>query len=406
MKSILQIFASRRMALMLPLGFSAGIPLALTAGTLQAWISSESIDIKTIGLFNLVGLPYTYKFLWAPFLDRYFPGVLGRRRGWMLWAQLLLIASIIAMAFSDPKQNIGLMAVLAVCVAFFSATQDIVIDAFRTESLKTEEYGAASGVYIMGYRLAMLTSGALALILADHMSWKAVYLLMAACLSVGLIATIFSNEPVSERPPRTLKEAVVEPFLDYFKRTASIEILFFVFLYKLDSAIASSLMTKFFLDLGFSKTDIGLVIKTFGLAATIVGALAGGVLIPKMGLGRALLIFGILQGATNLLFYWMTMAGSNRIALIVTIAGENLAGGMGTAAYAAFLMGLCNKRFTAFQYALLTSVMALPARLVGGFTGYLQDGVGWQNYFIIATLVSIPGLLMLKRFKNWKYEST
>lgn len=403
MKSILQVFASKRMALVLPLGFSAGIPLALTAGTLQAWVSSENIDIKTIGLFNLVGLPYTYKFLWAPFMDRYFPKFLGRRRGWMFFSQVLLILAIVAMAFADPKQHIGLMAAIAVCVAFFSASQDIVVDAFRTESLKPDEYGAASGVYILGYRLAMLTSGGVALIMADHMSWKSVYLLMAACVGFGLLATLFSKEPLQKSlPPRTLKEAVVEPFLDYFKRSASVEILFFILIYKLDTTLTMALMTKFFLDLGFTKTDIGVVIKTFGLVATIVGALLGGALVPYFGLGRSLFIFGVLQGLTTLLFYWMTFMAGDRIALIIAIAGENLASGMATAAYASFMMSLCNKRFTAFQYALLTSIMALPIKFIGGFTGFLQAAVGWQNYYLIATAAAIPGLLMLVRYPKWK----
>lgn len=387
---------------MLLLGFSAGIPYALTAGTLQAWLATENVDIKTIGLFALVGIPYNWKFIWAPVMDRFYPKFLGRRRGWMLLTQIGLAASITGMALTSPSFSITAMAALAVLVAFFSSSQDIVVDAYRTEALNTEEYGAGSAVYIMGYRLAMLVSGALALIMADHYSWKVVYCFMAATIMVGVIGTFLGPEPVTGKPPRTLREAVVEPLMEFFRRPGAIEILLFLLLYKLDGAVGTALMTKFFLDIGFTKTDIGAVTKVFGLIATIVGALAGGVLIPKIGLLRALVIFGILQGVTNLLFVMMTKVGNDRLALIFTIAGENLASGMGTAAYAAFLMSLCNKRFTATQYALFTSLMAVPTKILSAPTGYLKEAVGWENYFIISTLLAIPGLLMLTRFNHWK----
>jgi PAT family beta-lactamase induction signal transducer AmpG len=402
MKSIFQIFASRRMFVMLLLGFSAGIPYALTAGTLQAWLATENVDIKTIGLFALVGIPYNWKFIWAPLMDRFFPKFLGRRRGWMLVTQIGLAGAIAGMALTSPAYSITTMAMLAVAVAFFSSSQDIVIDAYRTEALQTEEYGAGSAVYIMGYRLAMLVSGALALILSDHFSWKTVYLFMAATIIVGVIGTLLGPEPKTGKPPRTIREAVVEPLSEFFKRTGAIEVLIFLLLYKLGDAVGTALMTKFFLDLGFTKTDIGAVTKVFGLIATIVGTLIGGALIPRLGMLRSLVIFGILQGVTNLLFLMMTQVGNDRLALIFTIAGENLAGGMGTAAYAAFLMSLCNKRFTATQYALFTSLMAVPTKILSAPTGYLKEAVGWENYFIIATLLTIPGLLMLFRFHHWK----
>jgi PAT family beta-lactamase induction signal transducer AmpG len=401
MKSIFQIFASRRMLVMLLLGFSSGIPYALTAGTLQAWLATENVDIKTIGLFALVGMPYNWKFLWAPLMDRYFPKYLGRRRGWMITTQLLLAAAIAAMAFSDPARNIQGMAILSVLVAFFSSSQDIVVDAYRTEMLPSEEYGAGSGVYTMGYRLAMLVSGALALILADHYAWKVVYLFMAVTLAVGVLGTVLGPEPVSAKAPRTLKEAVVEPLREFFGRKGAFEVLLFILLYKLDVVIATALMTKFFLDIGFTKTDIGAVTKVFGLIATIVGALIGGALIPRMGVRRSLVVFGILQGVSTLFFYMMAKVGSNHLALIITIAGENLASGMATAAYMAFLMSLCNQRFTATQYALLTSLMAVPMKILAAPTGYLQSAVGWENYYLIAAALALPGLLMLLRFDHW-----
>jgi len=402
MKSIFQIFVSRRMFVMLLLGFSAGIPYALTAGTLQAWLATENVDIKTIGLFALVGIPYNWKFIWAPLMDRFYPKFLGRRRGWMLVTQIGLAAAIAGMALTSPSFSITAMAALAVLVAFFSSSQDIVIDAYRTEVLKENEYGAGAGVYIMGYRLAMLVSGALALIMADHFSWKTVYLFMAATIIVGVIGTFLGPEPKTGIPPRTLREAVLEPLREFFHRTGAFEVLLFLLLYKLTDAVGTALMTKFFLDIGFTKTDIGAVTKVFGLIATIAGTLIGGVLLPRLGMRRALVIFGILQGLTNLLFFMMAKVGNDRLALIFTIAGENLASGMGTAAYAAFLMSLCNKRFTATQYALFTSLMAVPTKILSAPTGYLKEAVGWENYFIISMLLMIPGLLMLFRFNRWK----
>ena len=389
------------MFVMLLLGFSAGIPYALTAGTLQAWLATEKVDIKTIGLFALVGIPYNWKFVWAPFMDRYFPKFLGRRRGWMILTQFGLAAAIAGMALTNPGVNIQSVALLAVLVAFFSASQDIVIDAYRTETLHPEEYGAGSGIYIMGYRLAMLVSGALALILADHYSWKTVYFFMAGTILVGVLGTLLGPEPNTTRPPRTLKEAVFEPLREFFGRTGSLEIVVFILLYKLDTNLATALMTKFFLDLGFTKTDIGAVTKVFGLVATIIGTLIGGALIPKLGLRRALILFGILQGGTTLLFYMMSRIGANRMGLIATIAGENLASGMGTAAYTAFLMSLCNQKYTAMQYALLTSLMAVPVKILTAPTGYLQAAVGWEQYYVIATFAALPGLLMLTRFNHW-----
>ncbi len=390
------------MFVMLLLGFSAGIPYALTAGTLQAWLATENVDIKTIGLFALVGIPYNWKFIWAPLMDRFYPKFLGRRRGWMLVTQIGLAASIAGMALTSPSFSLTAMATLAVLVAFFASSQDIVIDAYRTEALEEKEYGAGSALYIMGYRIAMLVSGGLALIMADHYSWKIVYTFMAATIVVGVIATFLGPEPVTGKPPRTLREAVVEPLMEFFRRPGAIEVIFFLLLYKLDVAVGTALMTKFFLDLGFTKTDIGAVTKVFGLIATIVGTLIGGALIPRLGLFRALVIFGIFQGLANLLFVMMARVGNDRLALIFTIGGENLASGMGTAAYAAFLMSLCNKRFTATQYALFTSLMAVPTKILSAPTGYLKEAVGWENYFIIATLLMIPGLIMLIRYPHWK----
>ncbi len=334
-------------------------------------------------------------------MDRYFPKFLGRRRGWMILTQAGLAAAIAGMALTSPSMNIHTVAIMATLVAFFSSSQDIVIDAYRTEALEKEEYGAGSATYIMGYRLAMLVSGALALAMADHYSWKTVYLFMSATIVVGVIGTLIGPEPETPRAPNTLRSAVIDPLREFFGRRGAWEIVVFILLYKLDTNLATALMTKFFLDLGFTKTDIAAVTKVFGLIATIVGTLIGGAMIPKMGMKRSLIVFGILQGATTLLFYMMVHLGANYWGLIATIAGENLAAGMGTAAYAAFLMAQCNQKFTATQYALLTSLMAVPTKILSAPTGYLQAAVGWDHYFIISTLTGIPALLMLARFDRW-----
>jgi PAT family beta-lactamase induction signal transducer AmpG len=396
-----QIFLSRRMFVMLLLGFSAGIPYALTTGTLQAWLTTEQVDIKTIGLFALVGIPFNWKFVWAPLMDRYFPKFLGRRRGWMILTQAGLALAIAGMALTKPSINIEFVALMALLVSFFSASQDIVIDAYRTEALKPEEYGAGSGTYIMGYRIAMLVSGALALILSDHYTWKTVYLFMAATIVVGVIGTLMGPEPTTPKPPRTMQEAVVAPLKEFFARRGAWEIVIFVLLYKLDTSIATALQTTFFLQLGFTKTDIGAVTKIFGLVATIVGTLIGGAMIPRLGMKRSLIYFGIFQGSTTLLFYMMAHVGPSYGGLVATIGGENFAAGMGTAAYAAFLMSQCNQKYTAMQYALLTSLMTIPTRILSAPTGYLQAAVGWENYFIIATLLGVPAILMLSRFNRW-----
>lgn len=396
-------------------GFSCGIPLALVKSTLQAWMAAEKVDITTIGLFSLVSFPYSWKFIWAPFLDRYFPKALGRRRSWMLIFQVLLVFGIAAMAFIQPAQSPLVMAAIATTVAFFSASQDIVVDAFRTEALTRDEYGAGSGVYVMGYRIAMLTSGALALFMADHMSWQTVYLVMAATMGVGILGTLTAKEPEGAKPPKSLKDAVVLPLLEFVARPGAFEVLAFITLYKLDVAMAMALNTAFVLEIGFSKTDIAAVTKGFGLVATIVGTLVGGALMPKLGMRKSLWIFGILQGITSLLFCWleivvhqggMNLGGliSNYSALVISIAGENLTGGMGTAVYAAFFMSLCNKNYTATQYALLTSLMAFTRDVMTAPSGYLQKAVGWQNYFVISALLMIPGLLLLLRYSKWRLE--
>ena len=403
MKSIFSVFASFKMFIVMILGFASGLPLGLTGGTLQAWMKTENIDLGTIGLFSLVGLPYTLKFLWSPLMDRYVPPLFGRRRGWMLLTQIGLIITIISLGFSDPKLTPQYVAFFAVCVAFFSASQDIAIDAYRTEVLSEEQLGAGASVYIMGYRLAMIVSGALALILSDHMSWSTVYFIMAMCMGVGILASVFGPEPVTtEDAPKTLAEAVYKPFLEFFKRAGAVEMLIFILIYKMDVAFAMALTTPFMMDLGFSKTDIGAVTKGVGLVATIVGTLMGGALLSKWGIKKSLWIFGILQGLSGFTFFILARVGHNYPIMTAAICIENICSGLATAAFAAFMMNLCDKRFTATQYALLTSFMAITRILVQTPSGFIAKSLGWEMYFIVSILISIPGLLMLMRFDKWQ----
>jgi PAT family beta-lactamase induction signal transducer AmpG len=405
MSVLLNAFANRRIFFVLLLGFSSGIPLALTGSTLQAWMTTEKVDLAVIGVFSLVGLPYTIKYLWSPLMDRFVPPFLGRRRGWILLTQAALFLVIAAMAFSAPKAHPGILAMLAFLVSFCSASQDIVVDAYRTEILLPEELGPGAGVHILGYRVAMLTSGAVALILADRMPWRLVYLLMAGSLAVGMAASLMAPEPeLPERRPRSLREAVIEPFLEFFSRPGAAGILLFIVFYKLDVVMATALTTPFLLELKFSMTDIGAVTKGLGMASTIAGTLAGGAVVARAGMKASLWLFGVLQSVSTLTFFALAHLGHHYPMMVAAIGLENLCSGMGTAAYAAFLMSLCDRRFTATQYALLTSLMAVTRVIVGAPTGFLAKAYGWETYFIACALAAIPGLLFLLGYDKWKGE--
>ena len=399
LEGLVAVFRSKKIFLLLLLGFSSGLPLALTAGTLQAWLATENIDIVAIGWFALVGQPYTYKFFWAPLMDRFTPlPYLGRRRGWLLITQLLLAAAIAFMGTLSPVDSVWLLGATALTVAFLSASQDIVFDALRTDWLEREERGAGAAVSVLGYRVAMLVSGAGALILADQwLGWSATYWLMALLMGVGMIATWYVLEPNPRgAAPKTLDEAVVKPFAEFFARDGAVALLVLVVLYKLGDAFAGNLTTTFLLrGPGFSLTEIGAINKGFGLAATILGALVGGALMAQMRLYRALLLFGVLQAITNLGFMLLAASGKS-YALMVTVIGlENLCGGMGTAAYVALLMALCDRRFSATQYALLSALSAVGRVYVGPVAGYLVAGFGWTQFFFFTFLIALPGLALL-----------
>jgi len=381
---------------LLLLGFASGLPLALTGATLQAWLVVEGVDIKAIGWFTLVGQPYVYKFLWAPLMDRYSIPLLGRRRGWLAVTQLLLLAFIAWMGMLSPRESPWMLAGLALAVAFLSASQDIVFDAYRADILGAEERGAGAAVSVLGYRIAMLISGGLALILVDNwISWLAAYWLMAALMLIGLAATFAAEEPQSaDAAPRTLGAAVSEPLKNYFGRDGAWMLLLLIILYKLGDAFAGTLTTAFLLrGAGFSLTDVGLANKWLGVAATILGLIIGGALMAQLKLYRSLLLFGVLQALTNLGFMVLAMSGKSYPLMITVIAAENLCGGMGTAAFVALLMAMCDRRFSATQYALLSALASLGRVYVGA--GLLAESYGWAEFFFLTFLIALPGIAVL-----------
>lgn len=390
----------RRMAVALVMGFSCGLPLLLTLSVLQAWMKESGVNLTTIGLMSLVGLPYTLKFIWAPIFDRFTLPFLGRRRGWMLISQLSLMAALTGLGFSDPVARPEILALAALAVAFFSASQDIVVDAYRREDLSDRELGLGSSLYINGYRIGMLLASGGGLILADHLPFSMVYLIMALCLLPGVITTVLTPEPLVDAFPMTLKAAVVEPLVEYFNRSGAWWILAFILLYKIGDTMAAAMTTPFYLDIGFSKSEIGAVVKLFGFWATIGGSILGGLAMLRMGIYHSLWVFGILQAASTAGFTLLALIGPSLTALSAVIAFENLSSGMGTAAYAAYMASITDKRFTATQYALLTSLMGIPRVLAAAPTGYLATQMGWPAFFLFCTLVALPGLLLLTRINR------
>ncbi|MDM7323108.1 MAG: MFS transporter [Gammaproteobacteria bacterium] len=391
---------NRRLLLMLPLGFASGLPLPLSSSTLQAWLTVEGIAIATIGLFALTGLPYTLKFLWAPLVDRFVPLPLGRRRAWLLLTQTVLALALAGFAAFDPHNQLLLIAGFALLIAFFSATQDIAFDALRTDVLQPEERGLGAALSVTGYRLAMLVSGALALILGEHWGWSNTFLLMAGLMATTLIVTLLTPEPAGVHTPRSLAEAVSGPLKAFFARPEAWGLILLVILYKLGDAFAGSLTTAFLIrGAGFTPTDVGLVNKGFGLAATLIGALAGGLWLMRLGLFRALMLFGILQAVTNLGFLGLALTGHNYPLMVLAVGLENLAGGMGTAAFVALLMGLCELRYSATQFALLSALASLGRVLLGPVAGGVVTWLDWPLFFVLTFLAALPGLWWLNRMR-------
>lgn len=384
------------MLVALIMGFACGLPLLLTITVLQAWMKEQGVDLTVIGMMALVGLPYTLKFLWAPFLDRFTLPFLGRRKGWLLIAQIALLLAIAGLGLTQPGKDPWMVAFVAFLVTFFSASQDIVVDAYRREDLADEELGLGSSLYINGYRVGMLLASGGGLILADHIPFSLVYVIMAACMLPGILTTFLAREPaLVAGTPQTIKEAVFAPLADYFSRNGALYILAFILLYKIGDTMASAMTIPFYLDMGFSKTEIGTVVKLFGFWATIAGSLIGGTIMLRMGVIRSLWYFGFLQAVSTAGFAVLAHIGHSVPVLSAVIAFENLSSGMGTAAYVAFMASITNKRFTATQYALLTSLMGVPRVLAAAPTGFLAKSIGWEAFFIACTLIAIPGMILL-----------
>ncbi len=384
---------NRRLAVMFPLGFLSGLPLALTAGTLQAWLTVEGVDLKTIGIFTLVGLPYTLKFLWAPVIDRLVPPWLGRRRGWMVLTQLCVALGVVLMAVTSPRHHPELLAAFALLVAFFAASLDIVFDAYRTETLEVQERGFGAAVWVNGYRVALLVAGAGALVIADFVGWQTTYLLLAGLMVLGTAIIVLSPEPgLVAEAPKTMGEAIGAPLAEFFTRPHAVGFLAVIVSYKLGDAFASSLQTAFLIGgVGFTTAEVGYV-KGIGILATLLGALFGGLLMARTGLVQSLLWFGLLQALSNLGFVVLAWAGKSAALLAVVVMIENITGGMGTAAFVALVMSLCDPRYTATQFALLSSLEALGRVFAGRPSADVVAAVGWGQFFFLTFVVALPGL--------------
>ncbi len=396
---------NRRMLICVFTGFTSGLPLYVVFQLVPTWLRVEGVGLAEIGFFTLVQLPYVWKFLWAPVMDRYTLPFLGRRRGWMLVAQIAIMASIAAMGFLQPALSIWTVAYLAAAMAFFSASQDIVLDAYRRELLPDVELGLGNTIHVQAYRLSGLVPGALALILADHMAWHSVFIVVALFMLVGVLLTFFIKEAVSEpSPPKTLVEAVVDPFLEFFSRKgigSGLLVLAFLFLYKLGDSMATALQSPFFVDVGFTLTQIGSVAKLAGLIAATVGGLAGGVIMIKLGINRALWLFGVVQITSILGFALLSVVGINLWMLGFVVAFEYLGVGLGSAAFVAFMARTTNPVFAATQFALFSALTAVPRTVVGAFTGVMVEHLGWTNFFLMCTVLAIPGMLLLFKVAPW-----
>jgi PAT family beta-lactamase induction signal transducer AmpG len=397
---------NRRMLICIFVGFSSGLPLYLLINLLPAWLRTEGVNLKTIGLFTLTGAAYIWNFLWSPLLDRYALPWLGRRRGWMAAMQAALFVSIAALGWLHPATDIWTIAYLSIAIAFFSASFDIAADAYRRELLPEVEFGLGNSFYVNAYRISSLVPGSLALILADRMPWSSVFLITALFMLPGIAMTLMVSEPQrSAEAPRTLMEAVVLPFREFFGRSgwqSALLILAFIFFYKLGDSMATALATPFYLDLGFTKTQIGVVAKNAGLWASIVGGMLGGLWMVKIGINRGLWLFGVVQMVSILGFAWLARLGQPDIVVLgVVIALEALGVGLGTVAFVAFIARATDPRYTATQFALLTSLSAVPRTVVNASTGWIVAETGWFNFFLLCTLLAVPGMALLLRVAPW-----
>lgn len=416
---------NRRMLICVFSGFCSGLPLYVLYTLLPAWLRYEGVSLKDIGLFSLIGIPYAWKFIWSPMMERYSPPFLGRRRGWLLVFQLGLLVSIAGFGFFSPQLSMNLIVYLALIVAFFSASQDIVLDAYRRELLPDHELGLGNSIHVNAYRISSLVPGSLALVLADHMAWRDVYMIVAAFMLIGIGLTLVIKEiNLTPKRPPSLREAVIEPFNEFFQRNglkAALATLAFMFFYKLGDSMATALSTPFYIDLGFSLSEIGLIAKNAALWPAILGSLAGGVLMIRWGINRALWLFGAVQLVSILGFAWLAEIGPNQVVLATVIAFEYLGVGLGTTAFVTFIAHSTHKDYIATQLALFTALTALPRTFANSITGYLVEGVGadhplihlfgpqpflvqgmgYTHFFLFCAVMALPGMALLCYVAPW-----
>jgi PAT family beta-lactamase induction signal transducer AmpG len=401
-RKLKELFDNPRVFAALTLGFASGLPFNLPGSTLQAWAASLDVDLKTIGWLTLVSMPYVFKFLWAPLMDRFAPAMLGHRRGWIFLLQLALVLAIALMGINPPDERLYAIAVLAMLVAFLSASQDVVIDAYRTDVLRPEERGPGSGTAQFGWRVAIWVSGSIALILSGIIGWRNTYFAMAALMGLTAFFTMRAPEPERQMmPPRTFAEAVIEPLRDFIGRNGVWLLAGFIILYKMGDAFALSLLTPFLIKgIGFSAMEVGAYSKTTILISTLLGLLVGGAALTRLSLWKSLLIFGILQAVTNLGYAVLAATGKNVGVMVMAVGFDNFVGGMGSVAFATFLITLCNLRFSAFQYALLSALASIPRTFLGPVAGWLATTIGWEGLFIVTFFTALPALVMLWWLRN------
>jgi PAT family beta-lactamase induction signal transducer AmpG len=392
-----QALGDTRMLAILLMSFASGLPFNLTGFTLQAWLASEGLNIKTIGIFSLVGLPYVFKFLWAPLLDRYLPPILGRRRGWILIYQACLAVSIGIMGFSSPTKAPYALAAIALMVAFLSASQDIVIDAYRVDTIPASERALAAAAAAFGYRSAAMLAGAVLVVIAAHLGWRLAFLAVAIVMAATMLSTLWAPEPLTPgRPPQTLADAVWHPLRDLLSQQGAWGFLLLVLLYKVGDAFALSLYSAFMIKgVGFSLDELSIAGKVNMTVSTMIGVTLGGWIYMRWGMFRSLLTFGIGQSLTNLLYMWLALAGKKLWLLVLATTLDTMVGGMGQAAFVAFLVSLCSSSFSATQYALLSALAVIPRATTGAIAGSVVSAIGWANFFVVTFLTAIPGLILL-----------
>lgn len=395
----LTVVRSRRMAVLFLLGFSSGLPLLLTGQTLQAWLTAEQLTLDQIAAVSSVGLAYTFKFAWAPLLDRFRLPLLGRRRGWVLVFQIALVAAIAAMSLLEPRRDLGAIVVVAVAIAFLSASQDVVLDAYMTDLLAPHERAAGSSVNIIGYRVATVASSSLAFVMADHVAWPAIWLTMAAFMLIGIPATLFADEPAfTGQPPRTIAQALVLPVAEFWRRyhAGAVVVLGFAAIYRFGDYFAQSLVIAFLRrGVGFDFTEIAAVYKVLGFVGIVVGGVCGSAIVARFGMRRALIAFGLVSATTHLLYIWLAVAGKSLPVFCIAVTCDNTAGAMGAVAFVAYLMSVCSPAVSATQFALLTSLSSVGQRVFGPLSDRVVDAVGWSGYFAACAAMAIPGLVLV-----------